>query len=178
MFNGNQYLENCCVKCEVYFTNAEYKWCKSCQIDWLRKNFTNWTSESKQLNNLIQKKQLSISDYNDTIFEWIPYDQFIDIKELNNTTTYSARWKNGPYNYIYDVNVYLRNLGNKVVILKYLVNLQNITNEFLNEVNRFSTNLFNIFYYINIFFYNRLEYIIIKLKYMVYLKILTQRIIL
>jgi hypothetical protein len=140
IFNENQYLENCCVKCEAYFTNVEYKWCKPCQIDWLRENCTNWTSESKQLNNLIQEKQLSINDYNDTIFEWIPYDQFIDIKELNNTVIYSARWKNGPllYNSLYD-NKYIRNLGNKVVILKYLANSQDITDEFLSEVGRFST---------------------------------------
>jgi hypothetical protein len=135
IFNRNQYLENCCVKCGAYFTNAKNRWCKTCQIDWLRKNFTNWTSESKQLNNLIQEKQLSINDYNDTIFEWIPYDQFIDAKELNNTAIYSARWKNGPllYNSLYD-NKYIRNSANKAVTLKYLVNSPNITYEFLNKV--------------------------------------------
>ncbi|CAB5357002.1 unnamed protein product [Rhizophagus irregularis] len=45
IFNGDQYLENCCVKCDKYYTNAKCKWCKPCQINWLKENFTNWTSE-------------------------------------------------------------------------------------------------------------------------------------
>jgi hypothetical protein len=142
-------LENFCVKCVKFFTNAEYKWCKTCQIDWLRENFTNWTSKNEQIDKLIQEKQLSINDYEDTIFEWIPYDQFNNIKELS-SKIYSARWKNGPLSY--NRNVYLRNSANKEIILKYLVNSQNITNEFLNEVSRFSTNLFKHLYYINILF--------------------------
>jgi hypothetical protein len=142
VFNENQYLENYCVKCEKYFTNVN---CSLCQMDWLKENFTNWTSENKQLDNLIQEKQLSINGIYDTIFEWIPYYQFSDIEKLNNIT-YLAKWKDGPllYNYYYK-NKYIRKSANKAIILKYLVNLQNITNEFLNEVSKFSTNLFSIF---------------------------------
>jgi hypothetical protein len=120
--------------------------------------------------------QLSIHNYKDVIIEWIPYDQFNDIKKLSNEA-YSAKWKDGPLLYDdYYKDKYIRNSANKAIILKYLVNSQNITNEFLNEMGRFSTNLFSTFYYINIFFYNRLEYIIMKLKYMVYPKILIQMI--
>jgi hypothetical protein len=132
-------LENCCVDCGKYFTNAKYKWCKSCQINYLKENFTNWSS--KDIDNLIQEIQLSVCNCKDVIFEWIPYYQFNSIKKLSKTT-YSARWKNGPLLY---KNKYTRNSANKEVILKYLVNLQNITNEFLNEVGRIFTNLFNIF---------------------------------
>jgi hypothetical protein len=138
-------LKNFCIKCEAHFTNAEYDWCKPCQMNYLKKNFTNWTSKNEQIDRLIQEKQLSINDYKDTIFEWIPYYQISDIEKLSNTI-YSAKWKDGPllYDYYYK-NKYIRNLANKAIILKYLVNLQNITNEFLNEVGSFSTNLFSIF---------------------------------
>jgi hypothetical protein len=114
-------------------------------MNYLKKNFTNWTSKNEQIDRLIQEKQLSINDYKDTIFEWIPYYQISDIEKLSNTI-YSAKWKDGPllYDYYYK-NKYIRNLANKAIILKYLVNLQNITNEFLNEVGSFSTNLFSIF---------------------------------
>jgi hypothetical protein len=135
IFNEDQYLENYCVKCEKYIANAEYKYCKPCQIDWLKKNFTNWTSKNKQIDDLIQEMQLNISNYKELIFEWIPYYQFNDIKKLS-VTTYSAKWKNDSllYDYYYK-NKYIRNLANKAIILKYLVNSQNITSEFINEVN-------------------------------------------
>ncbi|CAB4441459.1 unnamed protein product [Rhizophagus irregularis] len=135
IFNKDQYLKNCCVKCEKYFTNIEYKWCKQCGINWLKENFANWTSENKQIDNLIQEIQLGINDYyKDVIFEWIPYHQLNNIEKLS-STTYSARWDNGPLLYNpYNKNLYTRNLKNKSVILKYLVNSQNITNEFLNEI--------------------------------------------
>jgi hypothetical protein len=144
IFDEYQYFNNHCVRCEKYFTNAKYKWCRPCQTDWLKENFMSWTSENKQLDNIIQEIQLSINEYNDTIFEWIPYDQFNNIKILSNIT-YSAKWKDGPLLYRYYKNEYIRNSANEAIILKCLVNSQDITNEFLNEVGRFSTNLFSIY---------------------------------
>uniref|UniRef100_U9TL46 Uncharacterized protein n=1 Tax=Rhizophagus irregularis (strain DAOM 181602 / DAOM 197198 / MUCL 43194) TaxID=747089 RepID=U9TL46_RHIID len=131
IFSGDQYLENCCVKCEKFYTNAKRKWCKPCQINWLKENFTNWASENKQINNIIQEVQLKINDYNDIIFEWIPYYQIVDIEKLSNTT-YLAKWKDGPL--CWNEKAYTRNLENKVIILKYLIITQNITNELLDEV--------------------------------------------
>src|SRR5438128_1812059 len=78
-------------------------WCEPCQIDLLKKNFTNWTSGNEQLDDFIQKKQLKIN-YSDIIFEWIPYNQFNDIKEIGKGGTaivYSAIWKDGPLRYNY-----------------------------------------------------------------------------
>ena len=70
------------------------------------------------------------------LFEWIPYNQFNDIKEMDKgglTTVYSAIWKNGPL--YYDVYKWRRN-SNKKVALKYFCN-SHVTNEFLNEVRNF-----------------------------------------
>jgi hypothetical protein len=150
IFNQDQDLKSYCDKCFDKYVIVEYKWCKSCQINYLKENFTNWTSGNKQLDYIIQKIQLSINNHKDTIFEWKSYDQFNSIKKLSNTT-YLAKWKDGPLLYSY-YSKYVRNSANKAIILKYLVNSQNITNEFLNEVSRFFTNIFKHFYYINILF--------------------------
>ncbi|CAB5357001.1 unnamed protein product [Rhizophagus irregularis] len=113
IFNKNQYLENYCVKCEKFYTNTKCKWCKPCQINWLKENVTNWTSENKQINNnIIQEIQLKINDYNDTIFEWIPYYQIVDIEDLSNTI-YSAKWKGSPL--YWNGKAYTRNLENKAI---------------------------------------------------------------
>jgi hypothetical protein len=73
-----------CFECSKVYTNTLYKWCKPCQINNLKKNFTNWTSKNEQIDKLIQEKQLSINDFYDTIFEWIPYCQFNQIEKLSN----------------------------------------------------------------------------------------------
>ena len=79
--------------------------------------------------------QLKINGPDDIIFEWIPYNQFDDIEEINKddfTTIYLATWKDGPLYYDY-YNEYIRK-SDKKVALKCLHNSQNITNEFLDEV--------------------------------------------
>ena len=79
--------------------------------------------------------QLKINVYNDVVFEWIPYNQFSNIKEIGKggfATVYLATWKNGPLEYNGTHSRRLR--SNYKVALKCLYNSQNITNEFLNEV--------------------------------------------
>ena len=46
--------------------------------------------------------QLKIDGPFDVVFEWIPYNQFSDIKEIGRggfATVYSAIWKDGPLKY-------------------------------------------------------------------------------
>ena len=122
-----------CKKCGKRYTS--YRWCKPCQIDNLKGNFTNWTSGNEKIDNFIQEMQLKINRYNDIVFEWIPYNQFSDIKEIGKggfATVYSAIWKDGALEYD-GFNEYTRKSNCKVA-LKCLHNSQNITNEFLNEV--------------------------------------------
>src|SRR5205809_7390621 len=59
-----------CEKCGEEYTNAVYKWCKPCQIDYLK---TNLISGNKKINKFIQEMQLKIDDHCDVVFEWIPY---------------------------------------------------------------------------------------------------------
>jgi hypothetical protein len=85
---------------------------------------------------LIQEKQSKFNADYDIVSEWIPYDQFIDIKELRKdglTTIYKAIWRNGPFHYNDIKSEYSRQQNNSVNLRLYN-NSQNITNEFLNEV--------------------------------------------
>ncbi|RIA87965.1 kinase-like domain-containing protein [Glomus cerebriforme] len=129
-----------CGECDKIYSKIDYKWCKSCQINNLNNNFINWTSGNKKIDDLIQEKQLNIDEHDDVSFEWIPYNQFKNTKEIgkdNENTLYSAIWMDGPLYYEYNKGQ-MRN-SDKKVNLKCFYNSQNITNEFLNEVKKYST---------------------------------------
>ncbi|CAB4442589.1 unnamed protein product [Rhizophagus irregularis] len=82
--------------------------------------------------------QLRIESPLDIIFEWIPYNQFNDIKEINEDGFTKALWKDGPLNYDENKSEYKKSQSNqnKEVTLKYLYDLQNITDGFLNEIDK------------------------------------------
>jgi hypothetical protein len=63
-----------CNKCEEIYADIDNKWCKPCQINYLKNNFTNWTSENEIIDDFIQRKQSRIDKYDDIILEWIPYN--------------------------------------------------------------------------------------------------------
>jgi hypothetical protein len=101
-------------------------------------NLTNWMSGNEKIDNFIQERQLKAGKYKDIIFEWIPYNQFNQIKETGKNgliTVYSAIWRDGP---LYSCYNYRHNL-NKEVALKCLHNLQNPIEFVINEV------LYNIY---------------------------------
>ncbi|UZO23537.1 uncharacterized protein OCT59_015874 [Rhizophagus irregularis] len=96
-----------------------------------------WTSGNKKINDFIQEKQLNINSYDDVVFEWIPYNQFNEIKEIGKNgsiTVCSAIWRNGPLYY----GKYTRD-SNKKVTLKYLHNLQDPVDSLINESKKYST---------------------------------------
>ncbi|EXX53831.1 Bck1p [Rhizophagus irregularis DAOM 197198w] len=136
VFN-DEYFDNYCEKCGNEYTSIYYKFCKQCEINHLKNNFTNWTSGNEKIDNLIQKMQLKINSYEDKIFEWIPYNEIVIIKELENYTL--AMWEKGPLYYNTDDEKLVRKSCKKVY-LKYLYNLQEITDEFLNEVESYLKN--------------------------------------
>src|SRR5688572_15017383 len=89
-------IKNLCKKCGEKYTNTNQKWCKPCQINDLK---TNWTSGNEKIDGFIQEMQLKIDSYSDIVFEWVPYNQLSDIKEIGKggfATVYSAIWKDGP----------------------------------------------------------------------------------
>ena len=121
-----------CKKCGQKYPYSYYKWCKTCDL----KNVTKWASGNKKIDALVQEMQLKINSPYIVVFEWIPYNQFDDIKEISKgdfATVYSAIWKDGPLLYNSYKQEYTRTTDKKVV-LKCLYNSHNITNEFLDEV--------------------------------------------
>ena len=70
----------------------------------------------------------------DIIFEWIPYNQFNKIEEIDKDgfiTVYSAIWKDGPLCFNY--SKYTRDSNNEVA-LKCLHNSQNLIEFLINVV--------------------------------------------
>ena len=126
---------NQCEECkELYtnYTNSYYRWCKQCQLNNLKRILA--SSENEKLDNFIRDMQSKIDDPSYTIFEWIPYNQFNNIKEISKDrffTVHSAIWKDGPLYYNY--KEYIRN-SNKEVVLKCLHNSQNSIELLINEV--------------------------------------------
>ncbi|CAB5389619.1 unnamed protein product [Rhizophagus irregularis] len=117
------YIGDYCGKCGNTY--------EKCQTNHLKDNFINWTSRNVILDAFIQKMQLKLNNYG-KIFEWIPYNEFIIIRELENYTTL-AMWEKGPLYYNSDDKKLVRK-SCEMVYLKYLYNSQEITDEFLNEV--------------------------------------------
>jgi hypothetical protein len=108
--NNEEYNENCIDK--IYFR----------------------TSGNKEIDEFIQRRQLEIDKNSfNIIFEWIPYNQFNNIKEIVKDTIFLAKWNNGPLYRNNCNNGFIRKDNNINVTLKYLPNLQNV-DEFLNKV--------------------------------------------
>ncbi|UZO14403.1 uncharacterized protein OCT59_005860 [Rhizophagus irregularis] len=129
-----------CEICNEIYTDLSYKWCKLCQINNLKTNFINWTSSNEKIIELIQEMRLKIRNYDDIVVEWIPYNQLNDIKEIDKddySIICSAIWTDGPLKYNYDKIERIR-MPNKKVALKYLVDSNNIINEFLNEAKSYT----------------------------------------
>src|SRR4051794_14993065 len=114
-----------CKNCGELYTNLKRKWCKPCQIENLKGNFTNWTSGNEKIDELIQEMQLKINKSWDIVFEWIPYNQFSDIKEIGRggfATVYSAIWKDGQLYYDENTEEYAKSSPDYEVALKCLHN--------------------------------------------------------
>lgn len=68
-----------CEQCKD--SNTGYDWCKYCNSEYFRKNFTNWSSGNQELDNFIQIAQLQAINVR-SILEWIEYKEFINVKHL------------------------------------------------------------------------------------------------
>ncbi|KAF0506318.1 serine/threonine protein kinase [Gigaspora margarita] len=70
-------------------------WCQECGTKYFKENFDNWTSGNQKIDEIIKETQLN-SKFAIDFVEWIPYEQFEQIEEINRGgfgTIYSAVWK-------------------------------------------------------------------------------------
>ncbi|GBB94226.1 hypothetical protein RclHR1_23130003 [Rhizophagus clarus] len=133
IFQLKYYCENCGERYNNQF-EMDNRSCILCQTN----------HENDKINDLIQEMRLGINHNSsevDMIFEWIPYDQFVDIKEIGKggfSKVYSAIWKDGLLFYktesFTSTEYYWERVPNTRVALKCLYNSQNFIDEFINEV--------------------------------------------
>src|SRR5687767_1161746 len=100
--------EKYCESCGRRYIDLTYKWCKFCQTNNLKKHPIKWTSKNGKIDSFIQEIQsefigflYNYNEYNYNgynyngynynwygktehyYFEWIPYNQFNGIREIN-----------------------------------------------------------------------------------------------
>jgi hypothetical protein len=121
-----------CEKCSEKYTDISNKWCKSCKPCQI-KDLTNLISSgSEKVDNFIQVKQI---EFNYFVCEWIPYNQFNNIKKMyenNFFITYSAIWINGPLYWEPWNKKFNRKFDGEVYLIHSHI-LQSV-DKFLNEV--------------------------------------------
>ncbi|CAB5187987.1 unnamed protein product [Rhizophagus irregularis] len=127
------------MKCK-YCNSTRYskRYCENCIREYLRGEFSKWSSDDETVDKFIQKNQLqsSVPPY---ILEWIPFenDQFENITYLTDggfSKIHCAKWKRGPIidwdenkrEFIYD--------GPIDVVLK---SLNDSSEKFYDEVNNY-----------------------------------------
>ncbi|CAB4435321.1 unnamed protein product [Rhizophagus irregularis] len=91
-------------------------YCEYCVRNYLKNNFSNWTSGNDDIDNLIQECQMKTFDPN-VIIEWIPYDNLKNTKYLTK----------GGYSEIYTAEWY--------VVLKRLENVESANKRWFEEAN-------------------------------------------
>ena len=121
-----------CPTCNRY--NTHYSWCQSCDPKLLTEG---WTSGNQKLDELIKSTQLEATGYDNLDYlQWIPYNDLTNIEKIGEggfATISKATWLNGYKSINYYNNE--RISYDMLVALKKLHNSQNISDEFLNEVN-------------------------------------------
>jgi len=113
------------------------RFCENCIRLQLQNLFGNWTSENQIVDKFIQKCQMT-SSLPTQIMEWIPYDEFENVKDLTSggfSTIYTATWTKGRI-FDYDENVKeFIYFGTQKVVLKSLHGSNKIGEKFFKEVN-------------------------------------------
>ncbi len=125
-----------CPICNGY--NINYSWCQSCDLELLTQG---WTSGNKTIDEIIKSTQIKATEYNnENYLQWIPYEDLTNIERIGKggfATIYKAKWLNGTKYINYKSKE--RCIEDRTVALKRSHDSQNISDEFLNEVNKFNT---------------------------------------
>src|ERR1051325_2259507 len=121
----NEGTKRICENCNQECLATTY--CEICVRNYLKANFSNWTSGNDDIDNLIQTCQMEALEPNG-IAEWIPYNNLQNIKYLTEggcSKIYTASWINGHYYEWDSEGRQLTRFGGQIVILKRLENVEN-----------------------------------------------------
>jgi hypothetical protein len=125
--------ENCKQKCLATL------YCEYCVRNYLKVNFSNWTSGNNNIDNLIKNCQMETLNP-DTIIEWIPYNDLENIKYLTKggfSKIYTADWIGGWYEEWDSKTQQLERMkrpGIQNIVLKELENVENASQSWFEEV--------------------------------------------
>jgi hypothetical protein len=122
--------ENCNQECLATL------FCEFCVQNYLKANFSNWTSGNNDIDNLIQESQMNTVSP-DGIPEWIPYNNIQNIKYLTKggfSEIYTAEWINGSYEEWDPIEQQLIRFGSHIVVLKKLENVESANQSWFEEV--------------------------------------------
>ncbi|EXX60340.1 Tpk1p [Rhizophagus irregularis DAOM 197198w] len=123
---------------QCFVCNRPYvfiKWCKFCDIEQFKKQFSNWGSGNPEFDKIIHDSQLSIK-YPNGFIQWIPYEKFVNVEFVGRgayANVYKANWVEGLGTWDYALGKRVR-YPNTPVALKELKNSIHIGKEFLEEV--------------------------------------------
>ncbi|GES75191.1 kinase-like domain-containing protein [Rhizophagus clarus] len=127
--------ENCKQECLATL------YCEYCVRNYLKDNFSKWKSGNDDIDNLIQECQMKALNPG-VIVEWIPYDEFKNIKYLTKggfSEIYTAEWIAGSYDEWDSREQRLKRFGEtgktQEVILKRLKNVESAKKSWFEEVN-------------------------------------------
>ena len=122
--------ENCNQEC------LATTYCELCVRNYLKENFSNWTSGNDEIDNLIQECQMKTLQP-DMIPEWIPYNNLQNIEYLTRggcSEIYTADWIDGRYKEWDSKEKQLKRFGTLKVILKKLQNVESADRSWFDEV--------------------------------------------
>src|SRR6266536_1872169 len=130
----NEGTKRICENCQDECLATLY--CEHCVRNYLKENFSNWTSENSDIDNLIQKCQMETFRPDSTV-EWIPYNNLQNIKYLTKggcSEIYTAIWIGGKYDEWDSKEKQLTRFGDQYVILKELENVESANRNWFEEV--------------------------------------------
>src|SRR3954454_23890109 len=122
--------ENCSQECLATL------YCELCVRNYLKANFSNWSSGNDNIDNLIQDCQMKTLEPQKVI-EWIPYNNLQNIKYLTKgrcSEIYTADWIDGRYFEWDSKEQGLIRFGAQVVVLKKLENVESANRSWFEEV--------------------------------------------
>src|SRR5688572_24055315 len=126
-----------CEDCQLECLATSF--CEYCFRNYLKANFSNWTSGNDEIDNLIQKCQMETKRPSG-VTEWIPYNNLQNIKYLTKggcSEIYTADWIYGAYEE-WDPKgqqlIRAYELGVQYVVLKRLENVESANRRWFEEV--------------------------------------------
>ncbi|CAB5362083.1 unnamed protein product [Rhizophagus irregularis] len=85
------YNQNLCIKCQIF--SSFFDWCKSCKLNHFQLNYGEFPSKNNDIDNFL-KNNYCESRLSEEFIEWIPYNEFEDIK-YTRSEIFNAVWLKG-----------------------------------------------------------------------------------